>query len=102
MLLRISSAWEDLEIMHGLRTTNGNNTTTTFIRFPIKDSFKESDEGGTGRTLILISTSTMVSRARDNKTLRDLRQEESHRGHRTLIMLKDQYPILIPLTLSRS
>ena len=102
MLLRISSAWEDLEIMHGLLTTNGNNTTTTFIRFPIKNSYKESDEGGTDRTSIQISTWTMVSRVRDNKTLKEHKQEDTLRGHRTLIMLRDQYPISIPVISSRS
>ena len=102
MLLRISSAWEDLEIMHGLLTTNGNNTTTTFIRYPIKISFKESDEDGTGRTSIQISTWTMASRAKDNKTLKGHKLEDSLRGHRTLIMLRDQYPILIPVTSSPS
>ena len=102
MLLRISIAWEDLEISCGLPTTHGNNTTITFIRYPIKASLKESDEGGTDRTSIRNSTWTMVSRTRGNKILKDHKQEGHLRDQRTFLRLRDQYPILIPVTSSRS
>ena len=98
MLLQISIAWEDLEISCGLPTTHGNYTTTTFIRYPIKASLKESGEGGTDSTSIRNSTWTMVSRARGNKTLRYHKQESHLLDQRTFLRLRDQSHILIPVT----
>ena len=98
MLLRILRAWEDIEIFSGPPTTHGNNTTTTFIRSQIKPSLKESDEGGTDSTSIRNSTWTMVSKARDNKTIRDHKQELHHPRDQRTFKLRDKSPHILILT----